>query len=525
MKKILPIPSLLLGLALATAPLQAETLVVLPGTSIQAKIDEAADGDIIAIFGGTYAENLTVNKAVRFAEVQNQDVTFLGNITIEGVENPPPLQGLTFAGNKALYFQDTTGSIIIRDCEFTEGGNLNLDPLSGTILMEGDTYNANVRIGSRSSKATLNNVTVGAASRDTKIEIGAWGNNRDPELRDNHVTEVRNCRINRVEHVSGSLYVADTVIRRSEEVWQGRSENSREHHAIKGEWSEGRKVVLFRVSVEGFCSFRSKKVWIGYSKFEGYVRLLGSTGEMCPYVFVGNEIDNRDNTQASALGIYGDKVSALVANNKIWRQRGSGNDGMTDNNCISVFRPSHPTIIHNNFLSHQTEGDFPYSIRLHDSGDYNKVKVFNNVIYNDHGTAISAGFGATFEGNHVFSDRLRITGGIVIDTAKNFLHDRSEDPGFVGWAGDHNQAAPNAADVYTLTEDSRLRNAGSANPLYNDRDGSRNDAGPSGGAWYDPEGWTTDKPVVISFDLDKEVVLEGADTEVIISGGTAVSAP
>ena len=35
----------------------------------------------------------------------------------------------------------------------------------------------------------------------------------------------------------------------------------------------------------------------------------------------------------------------------------------------------------------------------------------------------------------------------------------------------------------------------------------------------------TDKPVVISFDISPELVLEGVDTEVIISGGTAVSAP
>ena len=36
---------------LATGSLAAETLVVFSGESIQAKIDEATDGDIIAIFG------------------------------------------------------------------------------------------------------------------------------------------------------------------------------------------------------------------------------------------------------------------------------------------------------------------------------------------------------------------------------------------------------------------------------------------------------------------------------------------
>ena len=50
---------------LTTGSLAAETLVVFSGESIQAKIDEAADGDVIAIFGGTYFPDLTINKRVR----------------------------------------------------------------------------------------------------------------------------------------------------------------------------------------------------------------------------------------------------------------------------------------------------------------------------------------------------------------------------------------------------------------------------------------------------------------------------
>ena len=78
---------------------------------------------------------------------------------------------------------------------------------------------------------------------------------------------------------------------------------------------------------------------------------------------------------------------------------------------------------------------------------------------------------------------------------------------------------------YVLKSDSILKNAGTNDPRYNDRDGSRNDIGPSGGAWFDPDGWTTENPVVISFDLSPDAVLEGVDTEVILSEGQAVSAP
>ena len=65
--------------------------------------------------------------------------------------------------------------------------------------------------------------------------------------------------------------------------------------------------------------------------------------------------------------------------------------------------------------------------------------------------------------------------------------------------------------------------AGIEDTLYNDLDGTRNDIGARGGAWYDPDGWTTDKPVVISFDLGPQKLLEGRDTEVRISEGLGVS--
>jgi hypothetical protein len=78
---------------------------------------------------------------------------------------------------------------------------------------------------------------------------------------------------------------------------------------------------------------------------------------------------------------------------------------------------------------------------------------------------------------------------------------------------------------YKLAAGSPCINAGTSDPRYNDRDGTRNDIGPSGGAWFDPDGWTRENPVVISFDLSPDQVLEGVDTEVILSEGQAVSAP
>jgi hypothetical protein len=51
-------------LALGSNSVQAATFTVAPGSSIQAAIDAASDGDLIEIQGGTYSESLTVNKSL-----------------------------------------------------------------------------------------------------------------------------------------------------------------------------------------------------------------------------------------------------------------------------------------------------------------------------------------------------------------------------------------------------------------------------------------------------------------------------
>jgi hypothetical protein len=53
----------ILALGPLISAVSADTLVVLPGDSINEKIAAAADGDIIAIFGGNYAQDVLANKS------------------------------------------------------------------------------------------------------------------------------------------------------------------------------------------------------------------------------------------------------------------------------------------------------------------------------------------------------------------------------------------------------------------------------------------------------------------------------
>ena len=138
-------------------------------------------------------------------------------------------------------------------------------------------------------------------------------------------------------------------------------------------------------------------------------------------------------------------------------------------------------------------------------------------------------FGTLIEGNHSFAhvNPLYVDGGVVIGP-NNIAYEvgidatRNPEQGKLVAAA---QELFKNDNVYELSEGSLLKDAGVDNALFNDRDGTRNDAGPSGGVWFDPDGWTTDKPVVISFEVSSDLVLEGVDTEVILSEGQAVTAP
>jgi nitrous oxidase accessory protein NosD len=130
MKKL----SLLTALLCVIGMTEAATHAVLPGGSIQAKIDIAVDGDIVAIFGGTYNEDVTINKAIRLVEVSGQQVTLTGNVTFTGVTNCPVFDGFTVGSSgRGITVINTTG-LVFR----------NLDARSGSGITTSGTTNLKI---------------------------------------------------------------------------------------------------------------------------------------------------------------------------------------------------------------------------------------------------------------------------------------------------------------------------------------------------------------------------------------------
>ena len=125
---------LLVGLALPQV-LQAASYSVFSGQSIQTKIDAASSGDTVAIFGGSYTENLTVSKDVRLQLVAGQTVTLAGNITFNGLSNSYTFSNFNFGGQ-------SDKAITINNCRsFTLS---SVKSSIGNIVVTGSNCYANV---------------------------------------------------------------------------------------------------------------------------------------------------------------------------------------------------------------------------------------------------------------------------------------------------------------------------------------------------------------------------------------------
>jgi hypothetical protein len=430
-----PTFALLSGLALAVS-VNAATHAVLPGKSIQEKINLAVAGDIVAIFGGTYNEDLTIDKAIRLVEVSGQQVIITGNIVFSGVADCPPFEGFTVGSSgRGITVTNTTG-LVFRNLDTRNGSGITTTGTTALSIAESQLSSIN------HSAANLNTTSVTVAG--------------------DFVTQ-----------------------------------------------SAAQKTVAFRTTVTGDCVWRSKRNWFGYSEARSFNFHDQNEAKL---VLVGNKID-RQGGEANGIYCNVSNSSIVITNNRIVRV-GYAYIGDSENG-IDLRGGGNQAIIANNYCQLQFGGEQYWYGGCRGDGiyvrDFNQATIINNIIIGAR-YGISAPFGVLAQNNLYWASpwngsTLEANG---VTTEGTSLY---ADPLFV-----ENEAPK-------LQSSSPCINAGTADPRYNDRDGSRNDIGPSGGPWIDPDGWTTENPVVISFDLSPDQVLEGVDTEVILSEGQAVSAP
>ena len=475
---LLTLPALACGMALG------DTFSVTPGQSIQDAIDNAADGDLIVIFGGSYSEELTINKAVQLTEAVGEDVIISGNVTITGVSDAPPFRGFNLgAGTTTLTVENTTGLAI-------SGVTMDdLLQLGGSIYVSDSTINGG-----------------------WSVDAYSFPNpDYNPQLSPNHRDNIGKARF---------LY------------------------------SEAERAVGFRLNIAEGCTWSSlKKGWLGYSTLAGPFQHSNPedpdlTNALT--VLVANEIaittdlrgainiNHRTNAGSSAQ-IYNNYLRSKI-------QRVSPTQASPFGQHESIRATAGSLTIQNNYSELMLAGNPSLLQRgdavtrgyaaYHLSGD--AITVRNNVIKGNV-VAINAPGNSVIEYNYAANDyhydRLNADLGFPLtgDCVPTFAPD-----GNGGLVDTNTGKAPGASDLIFLKDSGWWAYQGAAedvealsspNSLYNDRDDSRNNLGPSGGPSFDPEAWTTSKPVVISFDLSPESQVAGQGAEVLLSNGIAISAP
>lgn len=432
---------ILLSLALFQKPVSAAVLAVLPGGSIQEKVDLAQPGDIVAIFGGTYPGDVTINKAIRLVEVDGQEVTITGNVTFTGITNAPPFEGFTVGSSgKGITVTNSTG-LVIKNVDARPGFGLRINGSSDAAI-------------------------VGGASSGIEQDGG--------RLATNQVS------------LTGSFNA---------------SVNSS-------------KTIAVRTTIAGAVSWSSANAWFGYSSARRFVY----SANQSRLVLVGAVIDSGGAAWDGIL-IQGSGISYSITNSTV-RNIVHGDKSQNTfhgwhsepypGRAIVVSGAGTSGVIANNFVSMSSVGyliNSNWGEALHLAQNVSRTEVYNN-IFSGAKWGISAPFVASSKHNfHTGYVAGTETGGVV---PEGLL---TGDPLFV------------SGQAPLLQPSSPCINAGVSDPIFNDLDGTRNDIGPGGGCLFDPQGWTTTKPVVISFDLAPQQLLKGVDTQVTLSRGQAVSQP
>jgi len=410
---------------------KSATYSVFSGQSIQTKIDAASNGDTVAIFGGTYTENLTISKDVRLQLVAGQIVTLAGNITFSGLSNAYTFANFTWGGQ-------TDKNITVSDCRnFTING---IKSPAGSIVVTG--LNTVAKIFATS--LTNGVITVSGGANVQGIQSSCTG----ITVNGSSTADFARCA------VTGNVSVATGVSRAS----------------------------FSRCTITENLDTSASNTYVSYSTLRSFVQR--SVGQA---VLVGNTINERNVNGGETIAVT--DSAFLCAFNNIVRDGSSGEYWVYPNTGIYVTTSARIFAL-NNVI-------FNYSARS-DSGTRDSAFIFDG----SNSKYVSSNIGYQIQNEFVYGPFANNTvtynlsqtgegGGVLLQNRLN------ADPAFVDTTD------------FVLGPTSPARNAGDPDPRFNDIDGTRNDMGIYGGPFYDPEGRTGSKPVVMQMELDQTQFLKG----------------
>lgn len=442
---------------------RSATYSVFSGQSIQTKINAASNGDTVAIFGGTYTENLTVSKDVRLQLVAGQTVTLAGNILFSGLSSAYTFANFTWGGQ-------TDKRITVNSCSsFTING---IKSVAGSIDSDG-TSSLLINAVTLSSGYINVNSSSNTKIIDTSVSGGMFfsGGTKAQVIRStNGGGTAANSQVDFIRSTVNGNY--------------GSSGNKMSDNVTPSRLSFTR-CNMQHISLDSYSGL----TYVGYST----LRFFRQRNEGKAYIF-GSTIREDSDFEGSG-GAHGNTVevhdssSLSILNSAVRNGRDNGgywSNEYRENQAIWVGANAKILAINNIVFDYGGNNASGRAFRLDGS--------VNNYIASNIGYSIQSEFVYGPFANNTVTYNLSQTGeggGVLLQNRLN------ADPAFVDTTD------------FVLGPTSPARNAGDPDPRFNDIDGTRNDMGIYGGPFYDPEGLTGSKPVVMQMELDQTQFLRG----------------
>jgi hypothetical protein len=225
----------------------------------------------------------------------------------------------------------------------------------------------------------------------------------------------------------------------------------------------------------------------------------------------------------------------VAGTGKMWMIGNLVDVGLVDGGEFVVAQGTSTLFAYNNVMRRNHSGyllNQNIGIRVNSGA---KLEAHNNVIFNTANNDSWSGRGIWLEGSagaaitsnlfHTIG-RYFIYGPLSMNTAMNNNSTASYGGGIV--PQNTLSADPLVVDTtnFVLQAGSPARDAGNPDPRFNDIDGTRNDMGIYGGPFYDPDGRSGTKPVVLKAELDNTQFVKGDLSSVKLkAAGAATGSP
>ena len=468
----------------------AAFIEVAPG-GLQGAIDLASEGDTLVLHTGDYEESISITKPINILPALNANPYITGSVAISNVSGSIELRGINFGGEFTL---NECEKLDLLDCRLASDVNIsncNLTMHESVVSNASDIVNFNsseIRIIHSSIKNTVNIVDSQAILQDSNFGI--------------HI---------KIEGDSSSLITRCQI----------------DNNVVCEDISNN--FTLLQSTVGGYVYSSSKYSWIYYNTIQQLHLELGKG------VVVGNTIEGGNiNGHSVTYGFF------YTVQFNVTRHVGWTFNSDSSIELASVHLYYGDFYIYNNSILN--------NLAIRSTGESN---IFNNQIgglrverinYTPVST-LSYHYGSTVTkplepsswagGGSEISKYLSRTAN-VINNPSGWVFILSNNmknltAPFPKVHASHNYIENSEGGVLPLDNSSNLVdgigvNIGPPEAEHADHDGTRNDIGISGGHRYDPNGSTTDKPIVLMNKLDVNYIRKGTATiKLSTRGATANS--